>query len=51
MVKERVAETHTSEGDREVGRALGKAERVSLHRISSEKDIEAICREVISRVD
>lgn len=51
MVKARVAETHTSEGDKAIGRALGKLERVSLHKIKSKSAIEAICREVILRVD
>ena len=51
MVKARVAETHTSEGDKAIGRALGKLERVSLHKIKSKSAIETICREVILRVD
>ena len=51
MVKTRVAETHTSEGDKAIGRALGKLERVSLHKIKSKSAIETICREVILRVD
>ncbi len=51
MVKQRVTEAHTSEWDKEIRKALGKAEKVSLHHIRSKETIDAICEEVISRVD
>ena len=51
MVRKRVEEARTSEWEKAVGRALGELDRISLHHIRSEKAIETICREVISRVD
>ncbi len=51
MVKQRVAESHTSAWDREIGRALGKLERVALHKIHDTREISALCHEIISRVD
>lgn len=51
MVKQRVAESLTSEWDEKIEEALGKLERVSFHKIITPDDITEICHEVISRVD
>ncbi len=50
MVKKLVAEAYTSEGYKEIGRALGKLKKIRLHRIQSEEAIEATCHEVMKLI-
>lgn len=49
--KKRVIAVTSEAGEQEIGKALGKLERVSLHHIRWSEEIHAICNEVISRTE